>query len=477
MLASVVYYLLGDNPWLICVPLATTMLCYISGILIERAKGQAGKRLGLFLALLGTVGILIGLKYINFGIYTYNGIAELASLKQFSPVRFLVPLGISFYTFTMLGYVLDIYFGMEQAVMNPFRFAVYGLYFPTMISGPILRFREIKDQFFTPHKFDYGQVTAGMQRMVWGFFKKLVIAERFAIIVNTVYGQYEAYPGAYVWLASISFLIQLYADFSGCMDIVLGISQMFGLVLPENFKTPFFSTSISEYWRRWHITLGTWMKDYVFYPLLRSKLFQKLGKKNKALFGKKRGKQLTTFLAMFVLWFSVGIWHGGQWTYVIGSGLLHWAYIVIGELLTPAFHALKKKLSIDPRGRLMKAVGMVRTFLLVNFGLIFFKADSVKMAWEMIISMFTRANFYVLFDGSIFDLGLGVIEFIIALISLLLFVLVSVLQERGIAIRERIAGKKLPVRWVIWYALLFYVILLGYYGPGYSVQEFIYKGF
>lgn len=477
LFASVVYYLLGGNPALICYPMITTILCYASGRIIGDGSNLKRKRLGLALGLLGTIGFLFILKYINFGIYTYNGLAQLVSLAEIEAVRFLVPLGISFYTFTMLGYVIDVYFGMEKAADHFFKFALYGLYFPTMISGPILRFREMKDQLYSVHRFQYEQFTFGAQRMLWGFFKKLVISERFAIIANTVYNDYQAYPGIYVWIASFAFLIQLYTDFSGCMDIVLGISQLFGLVLPENFKTPFFSVSISEYWRRWHITLGTWMKDYVFYPILRSRLFQKLGKKNKAVFGKKRGKQITTFMGMFVLWFSVGIWHGGEWNFVIGSGLLHFSYIVIGELLAPAFSRIKEKLSINPKGRMMKVIGMVRTFLLVNFGLIFFRADSVSTAWHMIASMFTKANFRILFDGSVFGLGLDYIEFTIAIVSLIIFVIISTLQECGTAIRESIAGKKIIIRWIIWYALLFYVILLGYYGPGYSVQEFIYKGF
>lgn len=350
------------------------------------------------------------------------------------------------------------------------------MYFPSILSGPILRYREDGEQFFVPHPFDYRQVTFGMQRMVWGFFKILVISERMNLVVNTVYDNYTQYPGIYIWLATICFAFQLYTNFSGSMDIALGMSQSFGIYLPENFENPFFSKNISEYWRRWHITLGVWMKEYVFYPLLRTGAFTSLGKKLRRKFGKKRGKQFSTFLAMFILWFMVGIWHGGDWKFVIGSGLLHWFYIVSGELLTPFFQKGMEKFHINPKGRWVDIFRMFRTFFLVNIGFVFFRAASAMDAWKMLKGAVSVWNPWVLADGSLFSLGLDVIETVIALVSLLILWTVSRLQKNG-SVRERIEKKKLPVRFVIWYALLFYIILLGYYGPGYSAAEFIYQGF
>ena len=218
--------------------------------------------------------------------------------------------------------MIDVYYGIGKPQQNFLKLALYGMYFPVIISGPILKYREHGEQFFEPHAFDYKQVTFGLQRMLWGFFKKLVIAERLGIFVDTVYGDYMGYPGAYIWAATICYAFQLYTDFSGCMDIVLGMSECFGIYLPENFQTPFFAKSVAEYWRRWHITLGIWMKEYVFYPVLRSAFFTNVNKSFKKRFGKKKGKQYATFGAMFILWLTVGIWHGGDWKFVIGSGLL-----------------------------------------------------------------------------------------------------------------------------------------------------------
>ena len=218
------------------------------------------------------------------------------------------------------------------------------------------------------------------------------------------------------------------------------------------------------------------MKEYVFYPVLRSKFFTSLNKSWKEKFGKKKGKQYATFAAMFILWLTVGIWHGGDWKFVIGSGLLHWFYIVMEELLSPPCEKVMKRLSINASGKMVNGVRILRTFFLVCIGDLFFRADSVGDAFAMLKSAVTVWNPHILWDGSLFTLGLDVIEGAITLLSLLLLCRVSVMQQKE-GVRDRIAKKALPVRWMMWYVLLFAVILLGCYGPGYSASEFIYQGF
>ena len=477
LLSSVAYYLLSGNGVLILYPAAACLAAYAGICAMGRTVDVKKRRLALGLVVLLLIGCLFVLKYVNFGINTINGIAGVLGFGDIiAGFRFMIPLGISFYTFSVLGYVIDVYNQIAKPQKNFFKMALYGMYFPVILSGPILRYREEGEQFFQPHPFDYKQVTFGLQRMLWGFFKTLVISERMNLIVNTVYDNYADYNGIYIWLATIGYAFQLYTNFSGGMDIALGISQTFGIKLPENFETPFFAKTISEYWRRWHITLGVWMKEYVFYPLLRTQAFSKLGKKCREKFGKKRGKQFTTFIAMFILWFTVGIWHGGDWKFVIGSGLLHWFYIVAGELLNPVYGNIMEKCHIKSDSRLVNGWRMVRTFLLVNIGFVFFRADSAAAACHMLAGALHIGNVGILFDGSLFSLGLDFIEFTIAAVSLLVLLTVSVLQQKE-GVRERIARKNIVVRWIIWYALLFYVILLGYYGPGYSAAEFIYQGF
>lgn len=476
--ASISYYLLSGNGMLILYPIAACGIAYTGIQVIAGSEDIKKRRLSLFVVVFLLIGILFLLKYINFIINTFNGIGAILGLGEslIKGLGFLVPLGISFYTFSILGYVIDVYNGIAKPQKNLFKMVLYGMYFPAILSGPILKYREDGEHFFSPHSFDYEQVTFGLQRILWGFFKTLVISERMNLVVNTVYDNYTQYTGVYIWVATVCYAFQLYTNFSGCMDIALGMSQTFGIQLPENFNTPFFSKNISEYWRRWHITLGVWMKEYVFYPLLRSQAFVSLGEKCKGRFGKKKGKQFVIFTAMLVLWFTVGIWHGGDWKYVIGSGLLHWFYIVSGELFTPFFHKCMNKCHIKSDGRWVNAFRIIRTFFLVNIGFVFFRAASTSDALHMLVSAVKLGNVNALFDGSLFLLGLDKIEFAIATVSLLILLVVSVLQQKE-DVRKWLSRKNIVIRWMVWYALLFYVILLGYYGPGYNAAEFIYQGF
>ena len=480
LMGSVAYCLLAGQGALLIYQLVSVGACYAGARMLSGTPAEEDKRRRgiLIVTILVNAGILFALKYVNFLVNTLNGAAALfgGPKELVSGVDFLAPLGVSFYTFSLLGYVIDVYYGLADAQKNFGKLALYGLYFPNLISGPILKYREHAEQFFASHDFDYRQVTQGLQRMIWGFFKKLVIAERLGVLVNTVYGDYASYPGAYIWVATGCYALQLYTDFSGCMDIVLGLSQSLGIALPENFQTPFFSKSVAEYWRRWHITLGVWMKDYVFYPLLRSKFFTNLNQSFKKKFGKKRGKQYATFTAMFVLWLTVGIWHGGDWKFVIGSGLLHWFYIVMEELLAPPFARLNARLHLDGEGRFLSGVRILRTFFLVCVGDLFFRAASLGDAFAMLGESTRVWNPQILWNGSLLQLGLDGIETAVAVLSLLLLWAVS-LRQRKEPVRESIAKKPLPLRWILWYALLLAVILLGYYGPGYSAAEFIYQGF
>ncbi|WP_022768137.1 MBOAT family O-acyltransferase [Butyrivibrio sp. NC2007] len=470
LLASITYYLLSGNGVLILYPLLSSLLTWGLLQLLGRLKEEdiVKRRLLLAAELLGLLGVLIGLKYTRF---IHGG-------------SIATPLGLSFYTFILLGYFIEVYNGIGKGQKSFLKTALYGMYFPVMISGPIFQTRQSGDQFFEHHPLDYKNITFGIQRMLWGFFKELVISERLATVVNTIYDNDTQYQGAYIWLGTVCFAFQLYTNFSGCMDIVIGISETFGIVLPENFKTPFFAKNISEYWRRWHATLGTWMKDNVFYPLLRSKMITSLGKTLKGKLGKKKGKQYTTYVAMLILWFSVGMWHGGEMKYVIGSGLLHWAYIVIGEITLPFFTWLfAEKMHMNLKSKAADAFRVVRTFFLVCIGDLFFRSDNVPHALRMLKESVTVFNPQVLVNGSVLGLGLDFIEWGILLVSLAVLITVSTLQYRMEGqdgpsnIRELIASKGIVLRWVIFIGLLFYVILLAEYGPGYSAAEFIYKDF
>lgn len=475
---SIGYFLTAGELWMIIYPVLAIITVYFGALYVDRVKEQKKRKAVLSLVVVFCLLMLAVLKYCNFGIYTYNGFAQRISVlpECLLKVDVPVPLGISFYTLALLGYLFDVYYEIGRPQRNFFKFALFGLYFPVLVSGPIIRYRDVEDQLYAPHKLDYTRITYGFQRMLWGYFKKLVIAERMAVIVNTVYGNPASYPGMYIFLATICFAFQLYADFSGGMDIVIGVSETFGIKIAENFRTPYFSKSIQEFWRRWHITLGEWLKDYLFYPLLRTRVFTGLQEKCKKKFGKKTGKKIAVYPAMFLLWFAVGMWHGGSWKFIIGSGLLHWFYIVSGELLEPLWAKLRRVFRVSEEGRAFTLFRQVRTFLLVCAGFVFFRAASFTEGLKIYQYLFTAWNPQVLWNGGMLSLGLDFVELTIAVVSLLILLTVSLLQEKG-SVRDRIAGKNIAVRWIIWYALLFYVILLGYYGPGYNVTEFIYQGF
>lgn len=475
---SVIFFISSGSPWLILYPVAAITIVYRGALYIDKVKEQKKRKTALSLVVVFCLILLVILKYSNFGVYTFNALAMrfLPGSTLLPEIDFFIPLGISFYSLSLLGYLFDVYYEISKPQKNYFKFALYGLYFPVIISGPIVRYRDMENQLYEPHQIDYRNITFGLQRVLWGFFKKLVVAERMAVIVNTVFSDYTAYPGVFIFIAAICFAFQLYTDFSGAMDIILGISEIFGIKAAENFQTPFFSKSIQEFWRRWHITLGTWMKDYLFYPLLRTKGFTSLQNHFRKKLGKKTGKKVATFIPMLVLWFTVGMWHGGAWKYIVGSGLLHWFYIVTGEVFEPVSRKILKHLKCKESNWVLSLFRQVRTFLLVCAGFLFFRAASFSDGLSMYRCLLTTWNPVVLVNGSILNLGLDYIEITISVVSLLLLLLVSLYQQKG-SVREWLARKNIIIRWIILYALLFYVILLGYYGPGFSASEFIYQGF
>ena len=478
LVISVFYFLMSGSAILILYPLTSITVTYFGAKRIEQEKDHKKRKRGLSLVVICNLGILIVLKYLNLGVYTYNA---LASRLADSPVLldtlcFLIPLGVSFYTLSILSYVFDVYYEIGSAEKNWAKLFLFGMYFPTIISGPIMRYKDMREQMFGTHVFDYSQVTRGIQRILWGFFKVLVISERLAIVVSTVYDDYETYGGFYIVFATLCFSLQLYSNFSGSMDIVIGVSQVYGITLPENFQTPFLSKTIQEFWRRWHITLGGWLKDYIFYPVLRTDFFMELPGKLKPRFGKKTAKKITTFSAMFILWFAVGLWHGGSWKYIIGSGMIPWIYIVGGELLEPLWVKLRALFRVDKDTKWFSVFQMIRTFLLMSFAFLFFNSNGFFSALSMIGNILTTWNPWILWDGSLLQLGLELKEWIILILSLTLLWIVSVMQQKG-SVREWLANRNIVVRWMLLYALLFWVILMGNYGPGYSAAEFIYQGF
>lgn len=470
LMASIGYFLTTGELWLIVYPVIATTLVYFGTKSIYEAKEAKKKNkllLTIMLMLLAFLGVL---KYGNFAISMTEAVVRIfAGTVTLNRIGLLVPLGISFYTLALLGYMLDVYFEISKPQTNYFKFLLFGLYFPTIISGPILRYREVEKELYEEHKFNYEKICFGLQRILWGLFKKLVIAERAAIVANEIFDNYEIYHGMYIFVGAVVFTLQLYTDFSGGIDIICGVSECFGIDLPENFNTPFFSKTIQEFWRRWHISMGAWLKDYIFYPVLRSAWLMNMQKSLKEKYTKKTAKKVVTNIALFILWFAIGFWHGGGWNYIWGVGLLQWIYIMVSEWIE------EKTKDFNPP-KWFKYFQMCRTSLLIVFAFIFFRAGNLKEGIYIYKSMFSEINPGILWDGSLLLLGLELKDVLIVIISTVILFTASVIQQK-VKVRILIAQQKIYLRWTFYLLALLYVIILGQYGPGYSAAEFIYQGF
>ena len=480
LIFSTAFFLLSSTPktglyLLICV--LVTWFCANQAVKAKIAGAGSQAKAFLILGIIINVEMLALLKYSSFFIFNANRLFRLAHLSITLPeLNLAAPLGVSFYTFTALGYLLDSYWGIAEVQANPLKTALFIGYYPQLTSGPISRYREMRDQLYTGHKFDYETVTFGLQRMLWGVFKKLVISARLGIMVDTIYSDQLLYPGLYVWLAAVLFMLQLYTDFSGCMDIIIGASECYGIVLPENFRTPFFSRSVQEFWQRWHITLGGWMRDYVMYPIMRSKVWRKLTKWTKAHFGKKAAKQLPSYLAMLCVWLLMGLWHGGSWKYIIGMGFWFWGLIVLSQVCEPLNKKLIAVLKINTECFSWHLFQSLRVFVLVCIGNMFFRLDGLITTLR-VMKAGLHWNPWIFVDGSLFKLGLDGPDFFVALFSLGILLLVSVLQEKGKSVRQRLAEQNLVFRWVVLSALILECLIWGMYGLEYDTKAFIYQGF
>lgn len=351
--ASILFFLLAAEPYTILYFAGSSLVVFFAGKYFaktrqaveqpgtEDAHGTAKlikKRKCVFVsALLFCIVLLAFFKYINPMLYNMQMVLSVVGVDfSVQPISWVAPLGISFYTLQIISYLADVYWGTADGQQNGFKFLLFAGYFPQMISGPISRYEQLQGQLYAGNRFSYETIAFGMQRILWGLFKKLLIADRLAFFVNDVFRAPNDYSGLYIWVAGVVCAVQVYADFSGNMDVIMGVSECFGIRLPENFRQPFFSRTIQEFWQRWHITLGTWLRDYVMYPLLNSNLWARMSHALKKKFGKKAAKTVPVFLAMFILWMVNGVWHGGSWKFM-AVVLWFWFSVTMGQLLTPLF--------------------------------------------------------------------------------------------------------------------------------------------
>ncbi len=383
-----------------------------------------------------------------------------------------LPLGISFYMFQSMGYVADVYQQISQPERNPLKLALFVSFFPQLIQGPISKFEQLAPQLYSPKKFDGKQLSFGLQRMLWGYFKKLVIADRIAAAVIALRG--PEYTGVAFFVLTVFYAIQIYGDFTGGIDIIVGLSQALGIKLPENFIRPYFSKNIAEYWRRWHISLGEWMKDYIFYPISVSQPMLKLSKAARKRFG-AFGNRLPVYVASIATWFVTGIWHGLTPNFVLW-GMLNCFFIVLSEELVGLYEKFHNRFHLKQK-KWYGGFEILRMFVLMNLIRIVDLFPNVGVYFTKIGSLFTTFNFHILWDGTMMKLGLTGLDYIILAGGIALMFTISLIQEKKGSIRELLWAKSPVVRHALIFALLVIVLLMGSYGIGYNASAFIYTGF
>lgn len=442
------------------------------------------KRLVMALVLVLNFGILAFLKYYNFVAGSLNDAFGVFGIALSAPtLRLLLPLGISFYTFQSMGYIIDVYREKTSPEKNPAKLALFVSFFPQIIQGPISFYDQLAHQLYEPHKFDFTRFKYGAELILWGFFKKLVIADRAVIAIKAVTVDYTKFGGTTIMFTVLMYALQLYADFSGGIDISRGIACMLGIDMVDNFKRPYFSKSINDYWRRWHITLGAWLKNYLFYPLAMSGAFINASKKMKnTKFGATKAgahiaKVLPTSIASLIVFLVVGIWHGANWKYV-AFGMWNGLIIMISILLKPVFESVLAKLKINAKSFGYGIFQMFRTFLIVLVGYMFDIAPSFSGAMNMIGASLFNQNL-ALGASQIKNLGLGNKDYIILFAGMIIIFVVSVIQEKHstTTLREILDIKAFVIRGGLIFLCIVTILVFGIYGPGYSPAEFVYMQF
>lgn len=437
------------------------------------ARKQKGYML---LCLVLNIGILAVMKYTNFAIDNVNNIlAMTGSETQIEFVDWLLPMGISFYTFQSMGYLLDVYWNKVKAQKNFFKFALFISFFPQLVQGPISRYDDLAPTLFAEHAYNWQEVKLGLERIVWGYFKKMVIADRILIAVNYIIEDPEYYSGAWVLVGMVFYAIELYADFTGGIDITIGIAQVFGVKLTENFDRPYFSKNIAEYWRRWHITMGTWFRDYIFYPMSISKSMRKLTTWTKNHLGRGAAKRLPVYIATLVTWFATGIWHGASWNFVVW-GLMNGVVILISQEFDPLYEKFHERFPGLKKNGFYKLFQVGRTFLLMCSLRLFDCYEDVATAFRAFFSMFTDFHISALTGEEFLYFELTAADYVILLVGVIIMLAVSLMQRKG-SVRARLEEKPAAVRYPVYACIIVAVILFGAYSIGYDASQFIYNQF
>lgn len=461
--ASYFFYMCWNAKYAVLL-LYSTAITYISGLLIDRCdrKGYAEKSKKFYVAMsfVMNLSLLFLFKYFDFAVDNINFILAKCNLELITPgFDLLLPVGISFYIFQALSYTMDVYRKEIYVEKNFFKYALFVSFFPQLVAGPIERSKNLLRQIGREIPFSYENFRRGLLIMLWGYFQKIVIADRIGLLVDTVYGDVDKYQGGYFLLASVLFAVQIYCDFSGYSLIAVGAAKVMGFELMENFDCPYFAKSVAEFWRRWHISLTSWFRDYLYIPL-----------------GGNRKGTARKYLNIMIVFLVSGLWHGAQWTYVIWGGF-NGLFQVVGSILSPLRKKAAKFFRVKENSfghRLMKTFV---TFVLVDFTWIFFRAGSVRDALHIIKSICTVYNPWIFIDDSIYQLGLSQKQFHLLIFSLAILVAADWLKYKKIDILDKLLKQDIWYRWPVYITGILFVLIFGIWGNAYDAQAFVYFQF
>ncbi len=457
LLAASYYFYMTTKPGFVIFILLSTFSSYYAGIRMGKAESKSERKKFLLLSLFFNLGLLFLLKYYNF----LNDSLELLFshfhiVYKFPALHVLLPVGISFYTFKSLSYAIDVYRGAKPPERHLGFFALYVAFFPQLLAGPIERATRFLPQLYERFGFDYERVTRGLKLMLWGFFQKMVIADNLATLVDSIYKHPADYQGLPLLVATFFFAFQIYCDFSGYSDIAIGAAQAMGYKTMENFSRPYFSKSISEFWRRWHISLSSWFRDYLYIPM-----------------GGNRVSVPRWCLNLFVVMLVCGFWHGANWTFLVWGGL-HGFYLIFSILTRSARDHFVRLIGLDRAPRVHGYLKILITFSLVCFAWIFFGADTISDALHIISNLFTgwRGAFAVETLKKIPFWGPLKFESLVSLVSIAILLSAQVMERHGNII-DRFSEKPIWIRWPVYYFFLVVILLFGNFGS----KQFIYFQF
>lgn len=460
LIASYYFYMSWNAKYGLLI-LFCTVCTYLCGLVIE--KNREDKRrtlLSLSICITVVLAILAYFKYTGFALSTLERVLQTVGFSWKSPaVDIVLPVGISFFTFQAISYVMDVYRGDIYAEKDFFRYALFVSFFPQLVAGPIERSKNLLRQLASPRKFSYEDAREGILLMLWGYFLKMVIADRAAIFVDTIYADAYGFQGWYMIVATALFAVQIYCDFSGYSIIAMGAAKVLGIHLMENFQSPYLSESVSEFWRRWHISLTSWFKDYLYIPL---------GGSRKGLLRKHINRILVFLIS--------GLWHGSQWSFVAWGGL-NGLYQVLGDILKPLRNKLVKLLGLNRDSMGHKLLRITVTNILVCIAWVFFRSDSISKSFRIIFGMLTANNPHIFINGEIFTGGLDEKNFTLLLVSIAILFFADFCKKRGIAVRKVILQQDYWVRWLIFSLSISAILLFGIWGTAYDATSFIYFQF